>query len=56
MNDVAIITSGKKLILYDLRNTSVPRWDSTNFEGKSNVGKSDDLSLQRQLTKVKCFP
>lgn len=35
---------------------SQPLWDSRKFEGSSNLNHDDNLSLNKQLTKIKCFP
>jgi len=31
-------------------------WDSRKFENVSNLSNDDNLSLNKQLTKIKCFP
>lgn len=55
-SDLAVVTSGKKLIVYDINNLSQPKWDSAQYENNPNNPKDNDLSLNKQLTKVKCFP
>jgi len=56
LNDFGFVTSQKKMLLFDFRNYQQPIWDSRNFENKNIVSNSDNLNLNYQLVKIKCFP
>lgn len=59
MYDLGFITNKKGMMCYDIRNTAQPVWDSRNFENVANrqqLDKNDDLNLNKQLVKIKCFP
>lgn len=59
MYDLGFVTSKKGMMCYDIRNTANPVWDARNFENvqnRSNLAKDDDLNLNKQLVKLKCFP
>lgn len=54
-NDISIITSSKSLEIYDIRYTSIPKYNSEDRSGKM-LTDDPDIQIKKQLTKVKCFP
>lgn len=56
LNELGFVGNNKGMMIYDLRNTSQPTWDSRTYANKQDNSKDNDLSLHKQLTKIKCFP
>jgi len=60
--DMGFVGSQKGMLLYDIRNVSNPTlsWDSRPIlQQKANnqtVAKDDDMSINKQICKIKCFP
>lgn len=53
---MGFITSDKGMMLYDIRNMNQTLWDARNYANKTTNDKNNDLSINKQFTKIRCFP